>query len=52
MNHLLAKDGVITVSLNSADGIHRIQILDCQFCIVICLCIISKVLLDVVTNVL
>ena len=52
MNHLLAKNGVIAVSLDSADGIHRIKILDCQFCIMVCLCIISKVLLDIVTDVL
>lgn len=52
MSNLLAKDGVIAISLDSADRIHRIQILDRQFCVMICLCIISKVLLDIVTDVL
>ena len=52
MNHLLAKNGVITVSLDSADGIHRIQVLNSQFYIMICLGIFSKVLLDILTDVL
>jgi hypothetical protein len=52
MNHLLTKNGVITVCLDCADGIHGIQILDGQLRIMLGLSIISKVLLDVLTDVL
>ena len=48
----LAKDCVVTVGFDSADRIHRVQVLDCQLLIVLGLRIFAEVTLDVSSDVL